>query len=161
MRMGARAPRGDDLAFSVPVKVSQSGLNLLDARLLGDPVLAFLDTGSTTTVGNKALMDLAIRSRSVSRDWADIELSSVTGQTMSGRLAALRRFRLGKMTLLNVPVVFGPIHTFEYWGLNDRPAILIGNDVLSIFDSVALDFNRGNVQFQMRSSSAKRTSRLS
>jgi hypothetical protein len=55
-----------------------------------------------------------------------------------------------------VPVVFGPVHTFEYWGLVDRPAILIGIDVLNAFESVALDFTRGQVHFRLSSSSSNR-----
>jgi hypothetical protein len=55
-----------------------------------------------------------------------------------------------------VPVVFGPVHTFDYWGLSDRPAILIGIDVLNVFESVALDFTRGQVHFRLSSSSANR-----
>jgi hypothetical protein len=43
----------------------------------------------------------------------------------------------------------GPIHTFDYWGLTDRPALLIGADVLQKFRSVALDFKRGEFRFSM------------
>jgi len=156
MRVGSQIPRDDDLAVSVPVKARRSGLHLIEGSVRETPVLVFLDTGSTTTVGNLALMEEAVRRRSVGRDWADIELQSVTGQSMSGRLAALKSLKLGKMTLRNVPVVFGPVHTFNYWELADRPAILVGNDVLNTFDSVALDFTRGQVHFRLSPPSAKR-----
>lgn len=68
---------------------------------------------------------------------------------MTGRLAALKSLKLGKMTLRNVPVVFGAVHTFAYWGLEDRPAILVGADVLNTFESVALDFTRGQIHFRL------------
>jgi hypothetical protein len=68
-----------------------------------------------------ALMRQAMRGRNVTGDWADIKLVSLTGQTLEGRLAALKNLSLGTITIRDVPVVFGPIHTFEYWGLfNDR-----------------------------------------
>ncbi|EJL37713.1 putative aspartyl protease [Caulobacter sp. AP07] len=161
MRLGSISPMTDEMTVSVPIKARRNGLHLIEASVAGASVLAFLDTGSTTTVGNAALMAQAIRLRSVTTDWADIELQSLTGQTITGRLAALRTVSLGKVTLGNVPVVFGPIHTFAYWGLVDRPAILIGMDILNAFESVALDFNRGQVYFRLSSSSTSRETAMS
>jgi hypothetical protein len=53
------------------------------------------------------------------------------------------------------------VHTFDYWGLSDRPAILIGIDVLNAFESVALDFTRGQVHFRLSSTSANRAAAMS
>ena len=161
MRLGSIAPMTDEMTVSVPIKARRNGLHLIEASVAGAAVLAFLDTGSTTTVGNAALMAQAIRRRSVTTDWADIELLSLTGQTITGRLAALKRVSLGRVTLGNVPVVFGPIHTFTYWGLVDRPALLIGMDILNAFESVALDFNRGQVHFRLSSPSTSRETAMS
>ncbi len=161
MRLGSIAPRTDELTVSVPVKARRNGLHLIDASVSGARALAFLDTGSTTTVGNMALMREAIRQKAVSSDWADIELQSLTGQSMTGRLAALKTVSLGKVNLRNLPVVFGPVHTFDYWGLSDRPAILIGIDVLNAFESVALDFTRGQVHFRLSSTAANRAAAMS
>jgi len=161
MRLGSIAPRTDDQTVSVPVKATRSGLHLIEASVSGAATLAFLDTGSTTTVGNMALMQRAIHQKAVSTDWADIELQSLTGQSMTGRLAALKSVSLGKVNLRNLPVVFGPVHTFDYWGLSDRPAILIGIDVLNAFESVALDFTRGQVHFRLSSTAANGAAAMS
>jgi hypothetical protein len=156
MRLGSVVRRSDSLSVTVPIVSQRGGLHLIDASVLGASVTAFLDTGSTTTVGNAALMQQTLRRRAASRDWADIQLLSLTGQVLQGRLAALKSLELGNLKLGNVPVVFGPVHTFEYWGLIDKPAILVGVDVLNVFESVALDFNRGQVHFRLPSSSANR-----
>jgi hypothetical protein len=37
------------------------------------------------------------------------------------------------------------------WGLIDQPAILIGVDVLSRFETVCLDFRHGQVRFRLPS----------
>jgi len=160
MRLGSVVRRSDSLSVTVPVVAQRSGLHLIDASVVGASVLAFLDTGSTTTVGNLALMNQTTRRRAASRDWADIQLLSLTGQVLKGRLAALKSLELGNLKLGNVPVVFGPVHTFEYWGLVDEPAILIGVDVLNVFESVALDYTRGQVHFRLPSSSSKREAAL-
>lgn len=151
MRMGSVVHRPDSLSVTVPVVSQRSGLHLIEASVSGASVTAFLDTGSTATVGNAALMQQTLRRKATSRDWADIQLVSMTGQVLQGRLSALKSLELGNLKLGNVPVVFGPVHTFEYWGLTERPAILIGVDVLNVFESVALDFTRGQVHFRLPS----------
>lgn len=153
MHVGASLPKTDEYSISVPAKLQRSGLTLIEASAAGVPTLAFLDTGSTTTVGNQALMDAAIRQRGVTSDWTDLQLVSLTGQTLTGRLAALKRLTLGTISLMNLPVVFGPVHTFDYWGISDRPALLLGMDVLNIFETVSLDSRRGAVHFQLAPSS--------
>lgn len=149
MHVGASLPKTNAYNVSVPARIQRSGLSLIEATAGGVSTMAFLDTGSTTSVGNQALMDAAIRRRGVTDDWTDLQLISLTGQTLTGRLAALKRLKLGSITLLNLPVVFGPVHTFDYWGISDRPALLLGMDVLSIFETVSLDSRRGAVHFQL------------
>jgi hypothetical protein len=62
-------------------------------------------------------------------------------------LAPLPRLRLGGMGLNNVRAAFAPLHIFNLWGLNDRPAMLVGIDVLRNFEEVTLDFGRREVTF--------------
>ncbi|MFZ0267471.1 aspartyl protease family protein [Caulobacter sp.] len=150
MSVGAGQPYSDGRTISVPVGARRSGLSLLRGDVPGGHVLAFVDTGSTTTVGNLALMNLALANRGIVGDWSDTILRSVTGQILPGRFAQLRSLELGAVRMRNVPVVFGQVHTFAYWGIDDRPAMLIGADVLRAFASVSLDFSRGQVHFRVR-----------
>ncbi|HWU12964.1 MAG TPA: retroviral-like aspartic protease family protein [Caulobacter sp.] len=161
MHIGAGLPKTDEYSTSVPARIQRSGLSLLEATAGGVRTIVFLDTGSTTTVGNQALMDAALRAQGLTRDWADIQLISLTGQTLAGRLAALKRFRMGNISLVNLPVVFGPVHTFDYWGISERPALLLGMDMLSIFETVSLDYRRGAVHFQLAPSTVNRRSATS
>jgi predicted aspartyl protease len=161
MHVGARIPRADQRSVSVPVRLQRSGLSLIDAHVGSTRALTFLDTGSTTTVGNSALLAAATQAGAVTRDWTDIQLISLTGQTLSGRLAALKQLTLGKMVMRNVPVVFGPVHTFEYWGLVAEPALLIGVDVLRAFQTVTLDYHRGAVHFRLPDASVARNAAAS
>jgi len=161
MHVGASLPKTDEYSVSVPAKVQRSGLSLIEAMAGGVRTLCFLDTGSTTTVGNQALMDAAVSKREITSDWTDLQLVSLTGQTLTGRLAALKRLRLGTIGLVNLPVVFGPVHTFDYWGISDRPALLLGMDVLGIFQTVSLDYRRGAVHFQLSPTTANRAAAMS
>lgn len=161
MRVGASQPRSDEYSVTVPTMMERSGLSLIESVAGGVRTVVFLDTGSTTTVGNQALMDEAIRRGGVTGAWADLQLVSLTGQTLMGRLASLKRVSLGKITLRNLPVVFGPVHTFNYWGLADRPALLLGVDVLNHFEEVSLDYRRGSVHFRLSTSVASRNAATS
>ena len=57
------------------------------------------------------------------------------------------RLRLGGMALNNISAAFAPLHIFSLWGLNDRPAMLVGIDILRHFEEVTLDFGRREVTF--------------
>ena len=53
------------------------------------------------------------------------------------------------MTLPNWPVAFADLHTFRMWDLIRAPAILIGVDMLSRFETVCLDFRHDEVAFRL------------
>jgi hypothetical protein len=74
---------------------------------------------------------------------------SVTGQTIDGDMAELPHLRIGGLTLPRWNVAFADLHTFQLWDLTDRPAILIGVDILSRFEKVTLDFARNEVSFRL------------
>lgn len=149
MVVGQPLPIPDAQTVTVESRLIRSGLTLIDAYIPRERVIAFVDTGSTTTAGNMALMEAAIRGGSLSGAAAETALRSVTGQVMQGRAASLTRLTLGAMTFRNAPLIVGPIHTFDYWGLGDRPAIVIGADLLRGFDTVAIDFKRNEVRFRV------------
>jgi len=151
MVVGEALPIPDDLTVTVKSRLLRSGLTLIDAYIPSQRLIAFIDTGSTTTAGNLALEEAARRGGSLAGASGSTALRSVTGQTLQGRAASLTRLSLGKLTLRNVPLVLGPIHTFDYWGLQTQPAIVIGTDVLRAFDTVAIDIRRNEVRFRVLS----------
>ena len=121
-------------------------LTLVDADLAGIPVIAFLDSGAERTIGNPALQELAVL-RVPQGGFFDAPIVSVTGWTIPSQMAVLPVLRLGPVRLIDITVAFADLHVFRIWQL-DRPAILVGMDVLSVFDSVTLDFGRAEVWFE-------------
>jgi predicted aspartyl protease len=123
-------------------------LVILDAQVGETPVSAFLDSGSQVTVGNLALRDAVVRTiPDFGVRLAPVPLISATGQTAFGQFAPLPTVRLGGMAVHDVMGIFAQLHIFDLWKLNDRPAILIGIDVLRHFHDVTLDFSRRQVVF--------------
>ena len=123
-------------------------LTLVDADLAGVPVIAFIDSGSDSTIGNMALHHYCLE-RDPSAKWLKAPVISATGQTMEAEIAILPHLRVGGFQLPTWPVAFVDLHTFSMWSLIERPAILLGMDLLSRFDRVSLDFSRGEVRFRL------------
>ena len=135
-----------------PIQVGATYRNgqlvILDAQVGKTPVSAFLDSGSQVTVGNLALRDAVVRTvPDFGVRLAPVPLISATGQTAIGQFAPLPPVRLGGMAVDNVLGIFAELHIFDLWKLADRPAILIGVDVLRHFHDVTLDFGRKVVTF--------------
>jgi predicted aspartyl protease len=132
----------------VPAQYRSGQLVIFDADGDGIPVRAFLDSGAQITCGNEALRAaLVTADPDYAQRMAQTQLISATGQTSPATLALLPRLRLGGIGLNSIRAAFAPLHIFNLWGLNERPAMLVGIDVLRNFDSVTLDFGRREVTF--------------
>lgn len=149
MRIDARSPtwrNGDDFVLKAHRRDGQ--LTLVDADLAGVKLVAFLDSGAQNTIGNMALRALAI-ARYPTNLWSQTAVLSATGQTIMAQMADLPRLRVGTLQLPYWPVAFADLYTFRMWNLIDKPAILLGMDVLSRFEYVSLDFARDEVLFRL------------
>lgn len=150
----AGARRADDVASNevvVPARHRFGQLTIVDAELGGVRLTAFLDSGAEMTVGNTSLA-AALRGRPglINDRPLQVELVSATGQLVAGEMTTVPPLRLGGVRLGNLSCVFADLHTFEIWQLNDRPALLIGVDVMRHFDAIELDFSKRNVHFRSR-----------
>jgi len=135
-------------AIAVKAHRRNGQLTLVDADLAGLHVTAFLDSGAQNTIGNMALRAMALN-RNPTHPWYKTPIVSATGQTIQAEMADLPRLRVGNLNMPNWPVAFADLHTFRMWNLVDRPAILLGVDVLSRFETVCLDFARDEVRFRL------------
>ncbi|WP_091741955.1 aspartyl protease family protein [Phenylobacterium immobile] len=123
-------------------------LVIVGADASGKKIMAFLDSGSQSTVGNMALFD---RVNGAGQDLRgppiETALISATGQRATGRFAVLPRLRLGGLNIAGLGAVFAPLHIFDLWDLAKQPSILIGVDVMSQFDAIELDYGRRRIVF--------------
>jgi hypothetical protein len=107
-----------------------------------------VDTGSQITIGNSALRDKLVRSRLHKLE--TITAIGVTGTSVKLQIARIDELRLGSVVLANVPIAFADVPPFEVFGLADRPALLLGTDLLGTFRRISLDFRARKVRFQLR-----------
>jgi hypothetical protein len=122
-------------------------LIMTQVRAAGVPLEAVIDTGSEITIGNLALRDKLLRKR---HKFETIPVTGVTGVTINLQLARIDELRLGSVTLRDVPMAFADAPPFTVFALKDKPALLLGTDLLETFRKVSLDFKARKVRFQLR-----------
>ncbi|MGZ3377826.1 MAG: aspartyl protease family protein [Phenylobacterium sp.] len=148
----SKADYARDGVAVVPARRSQGQLTIVDADLSGRRISAMIDSGSQTTICNTALRTLVSDfNRRNQRDDAynRVNLETLIGEAFSGELIYLPFLRLGGLQMGNVPTVWADMHVFELWGLKDTPALVLGMDLLTQFDTVSLDFGRSLVRFDL------------
>lgn len=140
-------PRIDD-AIVVTARLHKGQLILTQVRANRHMVEAVIDTGSEITIGNIALRDRLLRKNPA--QFTEIEVTGVTGAMARLQLARVDELKLGPVTLRNVPIAFADIPPFHAFGLDRRPALLLGTDLMESFRKVSLDFHARKVRFQLK-----------
>ncbi|GLS00541.1 hypothetical protein GCM10007859_05480 [Brevundimonas denitrificans] len=123
-----------------------NGLLLIDAIARATPCKVIVDTGAKMTIINSALAVHANAQPLILPDGSS--LSRVLSPTGSGALTQamlLPELQLGGVQLTRIPVLVGDLHTFAVWGLADEPAMLLGVDLLGLFQTVTIDLRRGEL----------------
>lgn len=111
-------------------------------------VAAFIDSGAQHSIGNRALLDLVATRRPEGLDaLRQVPIFGVTGQSLSGEIGEVADVRLGRVKLGPTPLLFADLHCFRTMELADRPALLIGADLLTRFRRINIDFARNRVVF--------------
>ena len=149
-QMTSTESRRDDFepgAIVVRGKYRFGQLILVDAKLRDVFVYVILDTGAQNSIGNPVLRRM-LTTGDPKRDlFTSTQIFSVTGQTTWAEFETVNHLTLGKIVVNNVPVAFASLHTFKIFGLEYKPALLLGMDILSKFKRVSVDFKRREVTF--------------
>lgn len=123
-------------------------LILLNTEVDGIPVEAFVDSGAQYSIANLALRN-ALRTTPIDQTPLSpkIVVHGVTGQTAFAQPGSVREMKLAGQRLGATPLLFADLHAFRLLDLIDRPALLIGADILYRFQRVTLDFGRSRMIF--------------
>jgi predicted aspartyl protease len=131
----------------ITARLQRGQLILTEVRVGGVSLDAVVDTGSEITIGNTALRDKLIGRHARLQK---VTVIGVTGKSLDLQIGHIPELRLGPVTLTDVPMAFADVPPFEVFGLSDRPALLLGTDLLETFRRVSLDFRARKVRFQLR-----------
>ncbi len=131
--------------------IQKSGqLTIVDASASGAHINCFIDSGAQRTVGNMAMRHLVRRlTDDRGHPPQSVQIHGATGQVVAGEFAFVPSMRIGQINLSNFSIAFADLHTFDLWGLQEIPALMIGMDLLSIFEMVSVDFGGRNVTFRL------------
>jgi predicted aspartyl protease len=140
-------PASDRVGFEkVPAKVLGDGLMAVEGRINGISVRAIIDTGSERSLGNIALRE-ALEGQHNGMKSKFTDVYGATTDIAAGEIRRVPTITLGPVNISEATVVFGDFHIFDVWGMNDRPAVIIGMDVLGTATSLGIDFKRSEVYF--------------
>lgn len=136
-------PQIDSYDIVVTARRRSGQLIMTEATIDGVQTDVMIDTGSDTSIGNRALQ----RALNKRQGEQQAELIAVTGQTITADVGHARVMRIGGMNIENLTFAFADAPAFAHLRLNRRPAILLGMRDLSAFQKVGIDFARRKVMF--------------
>ena len=130
-------------------------LVLVDASVSGRDLFVVIDTGGQSSIGNSTLHRL-VRSQAPPGTSTEVDVVSVSGDQAKAQTDVLPPVRLGGVLIHNLPIAWADMHTFDLLDLRDRPAMLLGMDVLRKFDRVSVDFKARRVRLLLPRESLNR-----
>jgi predicted aspartyl protease len=129
----------------IPVRRLGDGLIVVAARVAGVRVDAIIDTGSEHTIGNIALRDSLAWRRRKGEVAKVTDVYGATTDIASGELQIAPTIDFGRVKISNLTLVYGDFHIFQVWGLEGRPAIIIGMDVLGTVNALSIDLQHSEL----------------
>jgi len=141
---GQAAPLGYS---TMPIKVTNGQLLMMDIRIGSVRAKAVLDTGAQQTIGNTALLEALVRR---GREATDQAIIGVTMDIAHGKSIPVPPIALGGIEVRNMRVTFGDMYIFEQWKMTREPAMLIGMDVIGTLDTLIIDYKMRELQMRAR-----------
>lgn len=140
-------PEEEEGAIVVKAKRRFGQLILVDASVGKDKVYVIVDTGAQNSIANSALRRRLLRARTPG---SETTLVSVTGGTALAEMSVIPEMRIGGLTVRGLPVAYSDVHTFRQFGIDRKPAMLLGMDMLRSFERISLDFPQKKVRFLLK-----------
>jgi predicted aspartyl protease len=121
-------------------------LVLVDAYIGRIKVNAVIDTGGAHTLANEALLKQLLLQTGGRIEGLQTGIVDATDASQPAIQVRVPRIRIGAMSIENLPVAFGKFSVFDTWGINDKPSLMIGMDVLGLLQGFSIDYRRKELQ---------------
>lgn len=133
----------------VTAKRRSGQLIMTNAKIDGVWTDVIIDTGSETSIGNRALQKALSHRFGVEKGM----LRGVTGDELPADFAIGRSLTFGNSagggTINNVSIAYADALPFVYLGLDQKPALFLGMRELRVFKRVAIDFATRKILFDI------------
>jgi hypothetical protein len=135
---------------TVTAKQRFGQLTIVDAEASKARITCFVDSGAQRTVGNMA-MRRAVQAQTADAGFSPVKvmIHGATGQEVPGEVALVPSMRVGGVHFTSFPMAFADLHTFDLWQLSKQPALMLGMDLMRLFDIVSIDFGQRQVRFRL------------
>lgn len=134
--------------LKVPARRVAGGVLAVDAVIGGIRTRAVIDTGAERTLGNMRLRDALLASKRKAH-WRSTDVLGATEAVLTGHSSIAPPIKLAGVTITGTEVTYGDFHIFRLWKLDQRPAALIGMDVLGTVNALIVDFRERAVYFDV------------
>lgn len=148
----SRGQRAFTRFIAVPAELRFGRLLLVTGRVGGVKVHAVIDTGAERTLGNLALRQALIKRRHSRMPPTSTSVIGLTEEEQRGDLIQTPKISLGDVSITDAFVIYGDIHVFKLWDLEDKPALLVGMDVLGTLHTLVIDYRRKELQIKVHAS---------
>jgi predicted aspartyl protease len=121
------------------------GMLLVDGRVGGNRTQIIVDTGAERSLGNLRLRDALVRRRWRPGESDTTTVHGATEQTALGERWLTPTIEVGELSVDDVEVTYGDFHVFNVWEINERPALILGMDVIGVLDALVIDYRRREI----------------
>jgi predicted aspartyl protease len=128
---------------------SSGHLQALDCTVDGVPAAAFIDSGAEVSAANAPLLAALARRNPTFGEIGTTRLIDITGGEILGTVAMVNKIRFPELTFIDCPLVIADFLVFGVWGLRQRPALLIGMNLLRQFARVSIDYGLKEYRFDL------------
>ena len=128
---------------------SSGHLQALDCTVDGVPATAFIDSGAEVSAANAPLLAALARRNPTFGEIGTTRLIDITGGEILGTVAMVNKIRFPELTFIDCPLVIADFLVFGVWGLRQRPALLIGMNLLRQFARVSIDYGLKELRFDL------------
>ena len=134
----------------IRVSGSSGHLQSLDCTVDGVAATAFIDSGAEVSAANAPLLAALARRNPTFGEMGTIRLIDITGGEILGTVTMVKKIQLtGALTFIGCPLVIADFLVFDVWGLRQRPALLIGMNLLRQFGRVSIDYGLKELRFDL------------
>ena len=133
--------------MKVPFKWSNSKGMRVEVEIGNVRAVGLIDTGAQVTVGNLALREALAKRRKQDGEMEDV-IIGVTQDVQRATSVRVPSISAGDLIVRNPHIKFTDLYIFEHWKLSQKPAVLIGMDVLGLLDTLIIDYRRSELQIR-------------
>jgi len=135
--------------ITLPFRWNESKGMRVNIRIGNVKAVGLIDTGAQVSVGNLALRDALSRHRDQDGQMQEA-IIGVTQDIQHAGSLRIPSISAGKLIVQNPRVKFTDLYIFDHWKLNDRPAMLLGMDVLGLLDTLVIDYRLSELHIRTR-----------